>query len=136
MRSEGPSVYQAGNFPDLEKVDMLALRREVMRLRRELELVSSEISREHERVSAEISREHERVLSEAFRQVEELKVALTAERSRTERAKAALVAVVRSRSWRATAPFRSLRNALRKAKGKRPGLVIEAELAALHETAS
>lgn len=96
------SYAKVGKLPDPSEIDAIALRREVVRLRDELQRASSEAAMRSDEAT-------------------DLRSKLIAENSRTQMEAARadnmerqLATVLNSKSWLATAPFRAVRSALSK----------------------
>lgn len=96
-------------YPKRSEVDNVALRRELMRLRGQLKQAEEAAKRQ----SATIDE-----LRRSTLKVAGLQGALDAMRQRAEHAEAKAAAILRSRSWLATAPFRRFKLTIGKALGR------------------
>jgi hypothetical protein len=118
LRREKPTpAHRAAELLRTEEVEMLALRRELVRLRAELEVSAADAERSA-RETADLRGEMQRAIGELERTTEEaiaLRAALAAESARSEQLSAELAAIPDSWTWRMTAPIRTLLTAV---KGK------------------
>jgi hypothetical protein len=113
-RDSGAAAYHAGISVKPEEVDTIALRRELVRLRAELQAGSANAQRSE----AEASELRSKLLAatEAARRSEaaaeeetaRLRKSLSSETARAEEARGEVVALLESRTWRMTAPIRAL----------------------------